>query len=162
MAIPNGSQVYIVDLGGIFNLAIPEDRAKVLSDFKKMCERSKTTAKEESDHALEAAKNTSDTTQKLRARFPCLQDLCGFFEIDFKNPPFPNARDENIKKLREKFEEELNTGFVDFMCVAPTPKNVHHALALAACIDFMYNKMNHISLPFIFQINDNRDMITRT
>jgi hypothetical protein len=144
LAIPNGLQLYLVDWGGLFDLANPEDRATLLDIFEKMCKRAHTTEPEESAHALQLARNTRDPTQKLLARFPCLQDLCGFFEIPFHDPQVDDhdaARNENIKLLKEKFEEELTTGFVDFVCVAPTPQNVHHTLTLVAFIDFMSNLM---------------------
>jgi len=144
LAIPNGLQLYLVDWGGLFDLANREDRATLLDIFKKMCDRAHTTELEESDHALQLARKTSDPTQKLLARFPCLQDLCGFFEIPFIVPQVDDddaARNENIKMLKAKFEEELTTGFVDFVCVAPTPQNVHHTLTLVAFIDFMSNLM---------------------
>jgi hypothetical protein len=138
LAIPNGLQLYLVDWGGLFNLANPEDRATLLDIFKQMCERAFTTGVEESDHARQEAMKTADSKKKLLARFPCLEDLCGFFEIPFHD------RNENIRMLKEKFKEELTTGFVDFVCVAPTPQNVHHALMLVAFIDFMSNIMNHV------------------
>jgi hypothetical protein len=147
LAIPNGLQLYLVDWGGLFNLANPEDRAKLLHIFEQMCKHAFTTESEESTHARQKAVKTADPNKKLLARFPCLQDLCGFFELTFYVPQAGDndaARNENIRLLTEKFEEKITTGFVDFVCVAPTPQNVHHTLMLVAFIDFMSNRMEYV------------------
>jgi len=45
------------------------------------------------------------------------------------------------------FEEDLDE-VVDFTCVPPTPKNVHHALMMVAFVDFMSNRMNFDDYPY--------------
>jgi hypothetical protein len=145
LATPNGLQVYLIDLGGIFDLNVDEDVEKVLRHFRTMCRNSILEAAEESMNAkrLVSAMDAKDKTTKsmLLKRHPSIEDLCGFFEI-----PFDATRRGDMEvRLNEKFQEELTAGFVDFMCVAPTPENVHRTLMLTALIDFVSNRMecNH-------------------
>jgi hypothetical protein len=142
MATDDGLQLYLIDWGGIWNLAIPEDRAKVLHDFEEVCRRARTTSAEEQAYAMTKITASSSENQKRVARFPSIEDLCVFFQLNI----LP-TRDENVKVLKDMFQEDLDE-VVDFTCVPPTPKNVHHALMMVAFVDFMSNRMNFDDYPY--------------
>lgn len=139
LATPDGSQVYLIDLGGTFYLNNPEDVEKILRYFRIMCGNSILEAAEESKHAklLVSAMQDKTTKSMLLKRHPSVEDLCGFFEIPFE----PASRPAMELGLNKKFHAELTGGFVDFMCVPPTLENVHRTLMLIAFIDFMANRM---------------------
>jgi hypothetical protein len=139
LATEDGLQLYLIDWGGLFNLKIEADRRSVLSIFKKMCRQSYITSAEASAQAKTKADATNDYKTKRLARFPSLEELCGFFQIRFDPSAFD--RDATIDELTHLFQEDLD-GFVDFTCVAPTPQNVHKALMMVAFVDFMANRMN--------------------
>ena len=142
MATDDGLQLYLIDWGGIWNLSIPEDRAKVLHDFEEVCRRARTTSAEEQAHAITKITASSSENQKRVARFPSIEDLCVFFQLNI----LP-SRDENVKVLKDMFQEDLDA-VVDFTCVPPIPKNVHHALMMVAFVDFMSNRMNFDDYPY--------------
>jgi hypothetical protein len=139
LATEDGLQLYLIDWGGLFNLKIEADRRSVLSIFKKMCRQSYNTSAEASAQAKTKAAATNDYKEKRLARFPSLEELCGFFQIRFDPSAFD--RDATIDELTHLFQEDLD-GFVDFTCDAPTPQNVHKALMMVAFVDFMANRMN--------------------
>jgi hypothetical protein len=139
MATDDGLQLYLIDWGGLFNLKIEADRESVLSMFEDMCSQSCNTSAEASAQAKTKAAATNDYKTKRLARFPSLEELCGFFQIRFDPSAFD--RDATIDELTKMFQEDLD-GFVDFTCVAPTPQNVHKALMMVAFVDFMANRMN--------------------
>ena len=142
MATDDGLQLYLIDWGGLFNLNIEADRISVLSMFKDMCSQSCNTMAEASAQAKTKADATNDYKTKRLARFPSLEELCGFFQIRFDPSVFD--RNATIDELTHLFQEDLD-GFVDFTCVTPTPQNVHKALMMVAFVDFMANRMklNH-------------------
>ena len=142
MATDDGLQLYLIDWGGIWNLAIPDDRAKVLHDFKRVCDRARTTSAEEQAYAMTKITASSTENQKRVARFPSIEDLCVFFQLNI----LP-TRDENVTELKNMFKEDLDN-VVDFTCVTPTPKEVHHALMMVAFVDFMSNRMNFDDYPY--------------
>ena len=142
MATADGLQLYLIDWGGIWNLSIPEDRAKVLHDFGRVCDRAFTTSAEEAVNAMKQITAGSSDNQKRVARFPSIEDLCGFFQLTI----LP-TRDENVNVLKDMFEEDLDE-VVDFTCVPPNPKYVHHALMMVAFVDFMSNRMNFDDYPY--------------
>jgi len=142
MATADGLQLYLIDWGGIWNLSITEDRAKVLRDFGRVCDRARTTSAEEAVNAMKQITAGSSDNQKRVARFPSIEDLCGFFQLTI----LP-TRDKNVKVLKDMFKEDLDA-VVDFTCVPPTPQNVHHALMMVAFVDFMSNRMNFDDYPY--------------
>ena len=140
MATDDGLQLYLIDWGGIWNLSIPEDRAKVLHDFGRVCERAFTTSAEEAANEMKITAGSSDNEKRV-ARFPSIEDLCGFFQLNM----LP-TRKENVKVLKDMFQEDLDN-VVDFTCVEPTEQNVHHALMMVAFVDYMSNRMNFDDYP---------------
>ena len=141
MATVDGLQLYLIDWGGIWNLSIPEDRAKVLHDFGRVCERARTTSAQEEANEMKISGRCTTDNEKRVARFPSIEDLCVFFQL--KMLP---SRDENVDVLKNMFEEDLDE-VVDFTCVPPTQKNVHHALMMVAFVDYMSNRMNFDDYP---------------
>jgi hypothetical protein len=141
MATHDGLQLYLIDWGGLWNLFIPEDRAKVLHDFAHICARAFTTEQEESANAIAQLTAASSDKDKRLARFPSLEGLCHFFKLNFNKFNASSDRDKIVRELNQKFETDL-TGYVDFTCVAPTAPDVHHALMMVAFVDFMSNRMN--------------------
>ena len=137
MTTPDGTQLYLIDWGGLYNLLIQADIDKVLEHFEKMCARSQTTEEEEMRSAATNASTAKTDEAKRLARFPCLKDLCHFFQIQFVD----SNRSTTIYNLRKTFKRYLKT-HPDFTCVQPTPENVHHALMMVAFVDFMANRMN--------------------
>jgi len=139
MTTPDGMQLYLIDWGGLFNLSIRADIDKVLEHFENMCAKSKTTELEEMQSAVAATKAIkAKTHEEIRlTRFPCLEDLCRFFQITF----VASDRDETIGNLRAKFVADLGARR-DFTCNAPDELTVHHALMMVAFVDFMANRMN--------------------
>ena len=139
MTTPDGMQLYLIDWGGLFNLSIQADIDKVLEHFENMCAKSKTTEQEEMRSAAAVTKAIkAKTHEEIRlARFPCLEDLCRFFQITF----VASDRDETIGNLRAKFVADLGARR-DFTCNAPDELTVHHALMMVAFVDFLANRMN--------------------
>ena len=145
MATDDGLQLYLIDWGGLWNLSIPEDLAQVLHYFASMCARAQTTSAQEAAHAMTKLNPAGSTDLEKRvARFPSLEDLCGFFQLDFDDPP---DRAKIIRELKQTFEVDL-MGFVDFTCVTPTVPDVHHALMMVAFVDFMSNRMIFDDYPY--------------
>jgi len=137
LATANGEQLYLIDWGGLFYLLNAVDFAKVLDDFNRLCASALNTEKEEIQRAntnVKSAKTHDDT--KL-ARFPCLEDLCGFFQIQFDAA----HRATNVSRLKAKFKADLTT-YQDMTCFKPIPQTVHRALMMVAFVDFMSNRMN--------------------
>jgi hypothetical protein len=141
MATVDGLQLYLIDWGGIWNLSIPEDRAKVLHDFGRVCERARTTSAQEAANEMKISGRCTTDNEKRVARFPSIEDLCVFFQLNI----LP-SRDENVDVLKNMFEEDLDK-VVDFTCVPPTQKDVHHALMMVAFVDYMSNRMNFDDYP---------------
>jgi hypothetical protein len=138
-------QLYLIDWGGLWNLSIPEDLAQVLHYFASMCARAQTTSAQEAAHAMTKLNPAGSTDLEKRvARFPSLEDLCGFFQLDFDDPP---DRAKIIRELKQTFEVDL-MGFVDFTCVTPTVPDVHNALMMVAFVDFMSNRMIFDDYPY--------------
>jgi|688.fasta_scaffold05594_11 hypothetical protein len=137
LATENGEQLYLIDWGGLFYLLNPLDFAKVLDDFDRLCANAKNGEQEEIKRAQFKAQGAKTYDEKKHARFPCLQDLCGFFQI-----PFDAAdRATNVSRLKAEFQAHLRT-LDDFTCSAPIPQTVHRALMMVAFVDFMSNRMN--------------------
>ena len=140
LATRDGEQLYLIDWGGLFYLVNPADLAKVLDDFDILCAHAKNIEQDEIANeianAQKLAKGAKTHDEKKLARFPCLQDLCGFFQI-----PFGADRATNISNLTQKFQANL-IAFDDFTCVEPNPLNVHRALTMLGFVDFMSNRMN--------------------
>ena len=148
MATADGLQLYLIDWGGHFNLNIPADRHRLLSIFEDMCSQSRTADADASKDAMKevtaagAAGVTGADLVKIKrlARFPSLEELCGFFQIGFRDKTVQNYRDINLANLKAAFQTRL-MAFVDFTCENPTPQNVHSALMMVAFVDFMANRM---------------------
>jgi len=143
MATPDGNQVYLIDWGGIFDLNIESDRLKLFDIFERMCkDRSRSRTTDATNDAALVGPTETEQNKRL-ARFPSLEELCGFFKIVF-NDTEPNYRKINIDNLKIAFETHL-MAVVDFTCVPPNPDNVHSALMMVAFVDFMVNLMifNH-------------------
>ena len=137
LATEDGKQLYLIDWGGLFYLLDPVDFAKVLDDFDRLCANAKNGEQEEIKRAQSKAQGAKTYDEKKHARFPCLQDLCGFFQI-----PFDAAdRATNVSRLKAEFQAHLRT-LDDFTCSAPIPQTVHRALMMVAFVDFMSNRMN--------------------
>jgi hypothetical protein len=137
LATENGEQLYLIDWGGLFYLLNPVDLAKVLDDFDRLCTSAFNTEQEEIKNAWTKANGAKTYNEQKLARFPCLQDLCGFFQI-----PFDAAdRATNVSRLKTTFEAHLRK-LDDFTCSVPTPQTVHRALMMVAFVDFMSNRMN--------------------
>ena len=85
MATGDGSQLYLIDWGGIFDLDIYEDLDRLLNMFKDMCERSCNTLAEASMRARNQVSPAGSDLKKRTARFPSLEELCEFFQIGFEN-----------------------------------------------------------------------------
>jgi len=144
LATTDGLQLYLIDWGGLFNLNIAADRHRLLSIFEDMCRQSHNTDMDASLHAKALVTTASADNKKRIARFPSLEELCGFFQIGFHDNTVPDYRIKNVDKLKDAFQQRL-MACVDFTCVPPTPQNVHSALMMVAFVDFMTNRMefNH-------------------
>ena len=152
MATGDGSQLYLIDWGGIFDLDIYEDLERLLNMFKDMCERSCNTLAEASMRARSKVSPAGSDLKKRTARFPSLEELCEFFQIGFENTAATVSaaaaaaaaaaadHKQNVRNLMAVFQKEL-TACKDFTCVQPTVQNVHHALMMVAFVDFMTNRM---------------------
>ena len=144
LATPDGMQLYLIDWGGLFNLNIESDRLSLLSIFNTMCRlRSRTETINATADAALVDPTESENTKRL-ARFPSLEELCGFLQIGFHDNSQPQHRSQNLHDLMLAFETRL-MAVVDFTCVQPTLENVHSALTMVAFVDFMTNLMiyNH-------------------
>ena len=157
MATLDGSQVYVIDWGGTYDLSNGTDRTTLISYFEELCDYVKVTAAEEvasSNKMLDTMNGMSDK-QKLLTRWPCLEDLCHFFYITWPSDTSMTTDDVGISKgekqkqlkkaLKDKFIEMI--GFGDFATHhienAETYKYcVHYTLMMIAFIDFMVHRRN--------------------
>ena len=139
LATTDGSQLYLIDWGGLFYLKSAEDLQHVLNNFEKLCKKAETTAAEESEKSKNMLSVALKPTpiQRMLTRLPCLEDLCHFFQIQFVTD-----RDTNISNLIANFQADLTT-YQDFTCVAPTQETVHRALMMVAFVDFMTNRIEY-------------------
>ena len=141
LATADGLQLYLIDWGGLFNLNIQADRDRLLVIFDTMCRvRSRTETINATADAALVNPTESENTKRL-ARFPSLEELCGFLQIGFHDKSQPQHRSQNLHDLMLAFETRL-MAVVDFTCVPPTLENVHSALMMVAFVDFMTNLMN--------------------
>ena len=140
LATADGLQLYLIDWGGLFNLNIAGDRHRLLSIFEEMCKKSRTADADASLDAKAQVTTASADNKKRIARFPSLEELCGFFQIGFHDNTVPDYRIKNLHNLKVAFETRL-MACVDFTCVPPTLENVHSALMMVAFVDFMANRM---------------------
>ena len=157
MATLDGSQVYVIDWGGTYDLSNRADLTTLISYFEELCDYVKVTAAEEvarSNELLVKMNGMSDK-QKLLTRWPCLEDLCHFFYITWPSDTSMTTDDVGISKgekqtqlkqaLKVKFIEMI--GFGDFATHnienAETYKYyVHYTLMMIAFIDFMVHRRN--------------------
>jgi hypothetical protein len=136
LATEDGMQLYLIDWGGLFYLLSQADLDKVLDDFDRLCASAENGETEETKRAQSKVSSAKTDNEKKLARFPCLQDLCGFFQISFEADPATN-----VSNLRQQFKAHLTT-LDDFTCSVPIPQTVHRALMMVAFVDFMSNRMN--------------------
>ena len=153
MATLDGSQVYILDWGGTYYLKNEEDRTELIDLFIELCDGGKVTRDEEEKRSMllqQAKSSHKPITEKdiLRTRFPCLEDICKFFNFDptgMTTDDVGISKEEKQKQVKEilKVEFTKRINFVDFTTTPIDIEKLHCTLMMIAFIDFMVHIVNY-------------------